>query len=348
MKNILSTILLAVLTSANANAQKSQGNFTYFLPKTEIHVALLIEKSTYTPGQLADYAELYFKSEAADKPDVSYRIVGLSFSTAGQPDKDKQFDIIVDKKHSILSIDCDRNGVLTAINAKGKSAAPRKPFTPAPKTPQLNPNDYMSQDILSSGNMPKMARLVAQEIYDIRDSRNQLARGEADFMPKDGEQLKIMLKQLDTQENALLQVFEGTTTVDTTETVITFVPGKETAKQILFRFSKHFGLTDSDDLSGAPYYAIVTDENIMAEPPTVDEEVKKQKDDLVMGVNVPGKIRVSITDGKRTLGSMDTYAGQFGRVEMLNGSLFGKKMTSQLTLDAATGSVINLRTEPLE
>lgn len=348
MRNILSTILIATLTATPASAQKSQGNFTYFLPKTEVRVALLVEKSTFKPGQLADYTELYFKSKAENKPRETYRIVGMSFSTSGVPDKEKQFDITVDKKHSILTVDCDRNGVLTAINAKGKTTMAPKPFVPARKTAPLNANDYMSQDILSSGNLPKMARLVAQEIYDIRDSRNQLARGEAEFMPKDGEQLKIMLKQLDTQERALLQVFEGTTVTDTTETVVTFVPEKETPKQLLFRFSRHFGLTDTDDLSGAPYYAVVTDENMTAEPPAVNEEAKKQKDDLIMGVNLPGKIKISITDGKQTLGCMDTFAGQFGQVEMLNGSLFGKKMTSQLVLDPVTGNVVSLRTEPLE
>lgn len=58
-------------------------------------------------------------------------------------------------------------------------------------------------------------------------------RGEADFMPKDGEQLKIMLANLSKQENALMQVFEGTTVKDTIEKVINFIPEKEVNKQNL-------------------------------------------------------------------------------------------------------------------
>ena len=45
-------------------------------------------------------------------------------------------------------------------------------------------------------------------------------------MPKDGEQLKIMLAQLNTQERALTQAFEGTTVKDTTEQVVTIIPEK--------------------------------------------------------------------------------------------------------------------------
>ena len=348
MKKIFSALLLASVATVPALSQKTQGNFTYYLPKTEVSMSILVEKTTFTPGQLADYSDIYFKNKSTNTPTVSYRIVGTSFSTNGIPDKDKKYDLIIDKKHSILSIDCDKNGVLKAINTKGTEEPSVHPFIPARKPQPLDPHDYMSQDILSSGNLPKMAQMIAQEIYDLRDSRNQLARGEAEFMPKDGEQLKIMLSQLDTQERALMQMFEGTTEVDTTETIISFVPEKEVNKSIVFRFSKHFGLTSVDDLSGKPLYAIITDEDILAEAPTVDEEAKKSKDELQLGFNRPGKIKIVITDGSQAIATLNTYAAQYGKEELLNGSLFGKKMTSMLVLDPATGNVVSLKTKPLE
>lgn len=348
MRKSLSAILLAALVAAHANAQKSQGNYNYYLPKTQVRVALLIERTAFTPGMLADYAGQYFKTDAQADPSVSYRIVGATLYAAGVPDTTKQFALEIDKKHSILSIDCDRNGVLRAINTKGQDAAKPAPFKPARKSAAVDPNDYMSQEILASGNRPKMARLVAQEIYDIRDSRNQLSRGEAEFMPKDGEQLRIMMAQLDRQEQALMQVFEGASQVDTTEATIAFTPDKEQPRQMAFRFSKHYGLTANDDLSGAPYYAVVTDEESMAEAPEVDPEAKKHKDDMQLGVSLPGKIRVELTDGRNTIATAEFYAAQYGRVEMLDGSLFGKKLTSQLVIDQATGAVTSLKTQMLE
>jgi len=348
MKKTLFAVILTALAAAQTAAQTVDGNFSYYLPKTEIRLALLVEKTSYTPGDLADYSELLFKTKADNKPSVAYRIVGASLTTAGVPDQEKRYDLLIDKKHSIFSIDCDKNGVLKAINTKGKTEETVASFRPSKKPKQLNPADYMSQDILSSGNRPKMARLISQEIYDIRDSRTQLARGEAEFMPKDGEQLKIMLSQLDTQEKALLQVFEGVTEVDTTEVVITFIPDKKEDKTMLFRFSKHFGLTGTDDLSGAPYYAVITDENVIAEPPAVDEKTKKSKDDLEIGINRPGKITIDITDGNRSVLTTSVYAAQYGRVDTLSGTLFGKKQTSQVVLNTTTGAVISLNTEPLE
>lgn len=344
MKKFLFTTLLAAICTLSATAQDGM---TYYLPKTAVQISLLIEKTTFTPGNLAAYSDIYFKSPAESKPSVSYRVVGVNFWTTAIPDTAKRYEIFVDKKHSILSIDCDKNGVLLAINAKGKRPEAPQPFKPARKVAPLNPQDYMSQDILSSGNYPTMARLVAQEIYDIRESRNMLSRGEADFMPQDGEQLKIMLNQLSTQEKALIQVFQGTTVRDTTEQVVAFVPEKDVKKQLAFRFSRHYGLTDIDDLGAAPYYAEVEDENIVAEMPDTPEE-KKQKDDLSIGVNLPGKINIKLTADGHALASYSTYAAQFGRVEKLSGTLFGKKLTSHVTFNPVTGNVEHIETEPLE
>lgn len=128
--------------------------------------------------------------------------------------------------------------VCCAPSTQRPAAKEEEPFRPAPKAKPLNPRDYMSQDILAAANQPKMAQLVAQEIYDVRDSRNLLSRGRADFMPKDGEQLRLMYEQLNRQERALMQLFQGTTTVDTTEYVVTLVPEKKAQRVMAFRFRR--------------------------------------------------------------------------------------------------------------
>lgn len=348
IKKSISALLLALLSLTAYAADKEGEGLTYYLPKTAVNVSLLVEKTTYTPGQMAAYAELYFKTPAKTTADTDYRIVGISFSTEGVPDSTKRYTILLDKKHSIFDIDCESNGVLKAINTKGVTKAAPAKFVAARKPAPLNPNDYMNQDILSAGNLPKMAQMVAQEIYDIRDSRNQLSRGEADFMPNDGEQLRMMLAQLRTQETALMQMFTGVTVKDTTECVFQFVPDPKVQKRTLFRFSKKFGCVADDDLSGDPYYVYVDDEHVYPDLPDEAEAAKKQKDDLVLGVNLPGKIRVRLSAGSQTQASFETYAAQYGQVEPLSGALFGKKMTARLVLDTVTGAVVTLKTEPIE
>lgn len=347
MRTFITALLLSA-TTLQAAAQEPVEGTIYFLPRTELRIALLIEKTTFTPGDFAIYADKYMKLPIKDEESTMYRIVDARMTTIGVPDTAKQYKLLVDRKHSIANVSRDDDGVLMAINAVGKKAPLPQPFKAARHPMVLNPKDYMTQDMLQAGSTAKMAELTAKEIYDIRDSRNQLSRGEADNLPKDGEQLKLMLANLDTQEKALLQTFDGITTKDTTEVILTYMPTEETAKQVLFRFSKKLGLVDADDLGGDPYYIRIEDSKLIAPLEVNSEANKKSKDDIGLNVSLPGRIKVKVFTLDKTWIDQDIYAAQFGRTESLSGNLFGKNFTSHLLLNPSTGLVERLETERVE
>ena len=355
MKNIpspkaaIAALLLACTLGSHAqnNAPSVEGA-SYYLPKTALRIALQIEKTTYSPGEFAPYASRFLKRNDVEMDaSETYRIAGLKLTSAAQPDTAKFFTAKADAKHSIRTIERDDNGVLLAINAKPRKAEQPKPFTPAPKPRPVNPHDYMTEEILNAGSKAKMAELCVKEIYDIRENKGLLNKGQADFMPKDGEQLRIMINNLNAQENALMQLFEGTTSKDTTETVITFVPTREVDKQLLFRFSSRMGFTDSDDLGGSPYYIKVEDLHVM---PSLNNsgDGKKDKDNVGVYVNLPGKIRVSIFNGNSLMGAFELYAAQFGTTESISGDMFSRKYTTSLVLNPVTGSIEKIETEAVK
>ena len=80
----LGRLLLLALAVSPVSAQTQTGYYTpgltqegaiYFLPKTDIRVAVLIEKSTYTPGDFAPYAERFLRlTNVSLEPSVSYRL----------------------------------------------------------------------------------------------------------------------------------------------------------------------------------------------------------------------------------------------------------------------------------
>lgn len=320
----------------------------YYLPKTEMRFQILIEKTTYTPGEYAIYSERFLKKTANNEASTGYNIVGINMYTTAIPDSAKAFFVPIDKKHTIINVERDRNGVLMAINAKGKTADVPATFKPAPKAKVLNPHDFMGEDILTAGSTAKMAELTAREIYDIRSSRSELSRGEAEYMPKDGEQLNIMLQNLNRQEKILLQTFEGITVKDTIQQEIRFVPEKEDdAKQLLFRFSKKLGLVDSDDLAGSPYYIITEDLDIIPEL-KVDMNEKRGKNEPSIAVNMPGKVKATIVAGNSPVKAFECYLAQYGRLEGLSANLFGKKILTKVQLNPVTGNVEMIETEPLE
>lgn len=63
---------------------------------------------------------------------------------------------------------------------------------------------------LNGQSTAKMAELVAKKSTTSVKVKNALVRGQADNMPKDGAQLKLMLDNLEEQERAMTEMFSGT------------------------------------------------------------------------------------------------------------------------------------------
>ena len=178
---------MSIFLSTGAFAQNAVEGTTYYLPKTALNYTLLIERVTAQPGELSMYAGRFLKKDdVISKPTTAYRILKIQMTSVGVADTAKRFTPKIDAKHSINSMKVDENsGILLAVNAEAKRMEKPAPFIAAPKPLPLNPRDYMSQEILAAGSSAKMAELIAQEIYDIRESKSQLNKGQADFMPKD-------------------------------------------------------------------------------------------------------------------------------------------------------------------
>ena len=317
----------------------------YLLPKTGIRIAVQVEKTTYAPGELCKYAERYLRiKDVSPTPSVNYRITDIRQEAYAVADTSKHYAIKFDAKTAATNVRLSDDGILLAINADPTTIPATKPFVAAPRPASVNPRQYMNEETLAAGSTAKMAELIAQDIYEIRESRNLLVRGQADNMPKDGEQLRLMLNQLDKQDQAMTSLFIGITEKDTTEHTITVIPDKMSDQQVLFRFSQKLGLLESDDFAGVPYYYKV--EDLKTVPPVeVIDPKKKNKQAPGVYVNVPGKLRSTISDAKGVISTAEFPAGQFGNVELLSGALFNKRYTTRLWLNPLSGAVEKIDVE---
>lgn len=334
MKRILFFLIMmiqGVLTYAQ--------DVTYHLPKTAIKVTMMVEKKSYKPGDLCDYALKFLKKRDVERDEyVAYRLLSAKMSPMAVPDTTKRYTAHLDQRRNIQKLELSEDNILLAINAEPKAVPAADVFTPARKPAPLDPYKYLNQDILSVGSKMKMADLCAREIYDIRESKNDLTRGQSEQLPKDGEQLRIMLNSLDTQEAAILQLFEGVTVCDTAMVEIMCVPDKEVKDGILFRFSKLNGIVDADNLSGEPYYISIAD--LHSQPDHIMDQGKRApKDETGLWINLPGKIRVVLSNSEGTVDTLEVSAGQFGDVENLNEPLFTKKVLTSIVLNPFNGGI---------
>ena len=350
---VISTVLCGTLNAQTQLTEYKPGitpeGAIYFLPKTAVRFTFLVEKTTYTPGDFAAYAQRYMRlKDIQQEPSTQYRILQIKQTPIAVPDSTKKYAIKFDSKTVAANIALSEDGRLLAINAEPKTAEETEAFRAAAKPKRVNPRQLMNQDILSAGSTAKMAQLTAQEIYDLRENRNLLIKGQADFMPKDGEQLRLMLHQIDTQDEALTSLFKGTYDCDTTEHEITICPDGSFERQLLFRLSQVNGLVDTDDLSGEPFYVSVEDLNTVPDP-VIDEKAaakaKRKPFEAGIYVNVPDKMRITLYQGVNVLQVSELPAAQFGNVELLSGELFNKRYTTHLWLNPLTGGVERLEAE---
>lgn len=343
MKKFVSIITMALLFTAQAFAQDA----TYHLPKTAIKISMLVEKKTYTAGELCQYARRFLKkTDVQQENSVTYHMLDVEMFPFAIPDTAKIYTAHIDQKHNIQKLSLSEDNILMAVNADRTHYAVGKQFTPAKKPAPVDPYSKLSQDILAAGSKLKMAELCAKEIYDIRESKNELTRGQADYMPKDGEQLRIMLNNLNEQESAINQFFEGVTVCDTSVVDFIYIPEKETERDLVFRFSKYAGLVDADNLSGDPYYLSVKDMHTM--PERITDPNKKQKDETGIWVCLPGKIQLALSSMSGQVATLDVSAAQFGEVENLNEPLFSKKVNTALILNPFNGGINKIESTPLK
>ena len=348
---IILTGLLATTIIASAQTEVVTGvmrgkdyGVTYALPKTQIEIEVKANKITYIPGEFSKYADRYLRlNKVSADPEEYWELTSVQVKPVGIPDKDNVYFVKMKDKTVAPLIELTEDGIIKSINVPidKKAAIPAQSLVPAQKK-KVNPRDFLTEEILMANSTAKMAELVAKEIYNIRESKNALLRGQADNMPSDGAQLKIMLDNLNAQEEAMTQMFSGTCNKEERTFTVRLTPDKEFNNEVAFRFSKKLGVVANNDLAGTPFYISLKDLKSVKMP---QEDGKKKKDLDGIAYNVPGQAMVTLTDGKKKLYEGELPITQFGVIEYLAPVLFNKNSTIKVYFDPNTGGLLKVDRE---
>ena len=348
---IILTGLLATTIIASAQTEVVTGvmrgkdyGVTYALPKTQIEIEVKANKITYIPGEFSKYADRYLRlNKVSADPEEYWELTSVQVKPVGIPDKDNVYFVKMKDKTVAPLIELTEDGIIKSINVPidKKAAIPAQSLVPAQKK-KVNPRDFLTEEILMANSTAKMAELVAKEIYNIRESKNALLRGEADNMPQDGAQLKIMLDNLNAQEDAMTKMFSGTRDKEEKTFTIRLTPDKELNNEVAFRFSKKLGVVANNDLAGTPFYITLKDLKTVKMP---QDDGKKKKEPEGIAYNVPGQAQITLTDGKKKLYEGEVPVTQFGIIEYLAPVLFNKNSTIKVYFDPNTGGLLKVDRE---
>ena len=302
---------------------------------------IIATRINYQPGELCQYANRYLRMNNVNpQPETYWQIKQIDVRSAGVPDSTKAYIIKLKDKSVLSNIELTEDGIAKAINTTfPKEYEQNKVYELEKPLPHENSRKYMTEEILMAGSTAKMAELTAKEIYNIRESKNLILRGQADTMPKDGASLKLIIDNLDKQEKALTQMFAGTTDREDKVFTVRVTPEDNVKDKIILRFSRLLGALSTDNLAGDPIYISI---NSTVPLPVVTDDGKKKKKPEGALYNIPGKGHVSVSYQGKKYFEDDIPVTQFGSTEVLVNDLFNKKVNTRVVFNPATGAILKI------
>ena len=324
-------------------AKSNDFGITYTLPKTSLVVTAEVIKITTQAGPYFRYAEKFLGVKNPVAEDKTYYQLGkITIENKGIPDPENTY--IVEFKPGTVApyAYLSEEGFLCSINAEYEPKTENAPSAASSSSPTLDATNMsvFTEELLMAGSTTKQAEVAAKQIYRIRESRMNLLTGDADNMPPDGDALKLVIQQLESQEKGLTNLFTCITTSQSSFFDVSITPYENLEHEVLFRFSDLLGIVDADDLGGTPVYINLKSTEPPAAP--IDPKEAEKKDKQVKGIiyNVPGRAQVEIVMNRKSLLKGEMQIVQFGRRENLVPVLFeDKKAPVKVFFYPETGAI---------
>ncbi len=332
------TVAQTSVTPFDASKDYLNG-ITYSLPKTQINITITARCTIEKPGPFYQYAERYLATkDIITINNETWQIDNIEIKSNAIADPNRTFQVAIDSRGIANNITYIHDNIIAGINTTQ---------LPAPNASTINNQhstfnnqlsfDYakLNEDALVATSIPKMAEMVARQIYHIRESRTALLSADLDQIP-DGEALKIMLENLNREETELLAFFIGKSTTYTVTKEYRIAPEDDLKQYVIARISTAEGLIDANNVIGEPIYLNV--EGTYYNAPLADP--KQEKTPKGFYYNVPGKAEIIVESPDLTTKATLPIA-QFGYTTHLNATLTNSK-TARITFNPELGTITKI------
>ena len=358
MKSILkvSIAALAALTPMIAPAQQTQRltatkandyGLVYTLPSTVLDITIEARISQRQPGEFYKYAKKYLNVDnPITETSASAEVVNVVINPRGVANDDQRFMMTL-KSNNAPFVVLNADNVPLAVNSERVFD---KPFDAVPIAQPALPTpletaaarQVITEEMLQSHSSAKRAELAAEQIYALRQSRTDLITGQSDQMPPDGQAMKLVMDNIDAQEQALMAMFVGTVKTWTEVKTVQFVPETDVNNVVIARVSPSKGIVGPTDLSGAPVYLSLKITR-RGEMPVNDKGETLPFPKGGVAYTIPGEAEATVSFDNRVVAEKSVDIAQFGVVYGLAPSTFtDKKAPAYLLFDPTTGAAIEV------
>lgn len=344
-------------TATKLSATKANDfGLAYSLPRTAVDVTLQAQCVVRKPGVFYNYAERYLGRDAArnavKEASTTWTLTGADMGVTAYVAEGSEQYLMQFKNGNAVYVMVDANGAPLAINTEDVEAVEAKPsqLTASPLT--ASPLDgpaaryAVTEEMVASSSAAKRAQLAAEQIMQLRQSRQDYLTGQADVMP-DGKALEMILANINAQEEALTAMFLGTEQTLTEVVTKHYVPAADYSQSdvVIARLNPVTGFVDPDDLSGAPIYLQYTVTRRGELPRTEKGELKKFPKGGVPYC-IPGEAAISLDYEGKVMLNETLEVAQLGVVYGLDPAFFtDKKAPGYVTFDPLTGALRKVATK---
>ena len=337
-----STFAQTSVTPFDASKDLLNG-IVYSLPKNQINITITARCTIEKPGPFYQYAERYLATkEIITTNNENWEIEKINIHTSAIPDPNRTFQIAIDNKGIANNITYYHNNIIAGINISSDQTdkSDESDMSASTQLSTLNTQltfDYtvLNEDALVATSIPKMAEMVARQIYHIRESRTALLSADLDQMP-DGEALKQMIARLDQNEAELVAFFVGKTISYSVTKTYSITPDDNITDYVIARISTTEGLTEAGNVIGEPIYLNIKGTYYNA--PFMDP--KQEKAPKGFYYNVPGEALITI-DYEDIHYTTTLSIAQFGYTTSLNATLTNNK-TAKITFNPELGTILKI------
>ena len=350
MKKIFLSIMLVAMSQMGMAqvVQENEAAVVYYMPKNELVITLQYDIVNEEPGIFYQYAGRYLGAEDVIKESkTSYVLTSIENELVTTADTERAYkiDASLGIKEQMIALSAD--GRLLGYNvgeeakgdeAKGESLEVKGESLEVRGTDKLMP---LLEEQFMASSTAKMAEGAAKMIYRIREARLNLLAGEVEHVPADGEAMKQVLAEMERQEQALVELFTGKTTVSHASHSLIYTPMQSVESETLCRFSVHSGVVAADDLSGEPIY--ISLEAMKQSLSTAVEISSKAPLLSQLYYNLPGEAKVNMTYKGKQMACSTYQIAQFGVAIPVAKQWFTSKQTPVIHINPETGNILSIQ-----
>lgn len=347
MKKIFLLLIAASLFCAVKAQVVEEGEaaLVYYSPKTAILLDFIYTEETHESGLYAEFAEAMLGIDGAvTENQKSYTLKDVRIGTRTATDYERPHKVVPEEGIPLL-LSVNEKNLLVGYNLppdmnKAEKKQPLKENENGSKSKKIPFRvSPFPEDVLEAATPLAQANAVAKQIFHLRETRMYLLNGEVEHAPADGESMKLVLAELDKQEQALTELFVGKKHKKTEHKQVVLAPEKQ---EMSLYFSAENGFTHADNIDADTIQISVALHPQKAKQTEGGKKKKKGAEVSQIVYNLPGSGDVKVVYDGQVLAKKTVPIAQLGIDVPLPKSLFTEEGLPVITVSEKTGNIISI------